>query len=274
MNLTIPKLCPFASRVGSCLMVAALFLLPAVNLLASGPGPNGVNVGFNFDWLNNGPAGYTATFLQDPNTGTLNTCSSICNFAITYSVGGVPQPAVAPNGTYNTWTPPGSPPPRICDVNPANTSPLTLFNCFNSFTFGQHFTPTNTGLLSGMTMPMTCLNPAGTPPTGLVALLYSLPGINGPLPATPLAQVPVDLSTCPTLTDWTGHTFSAADFASIPLNFPSVTLTSGQVYGVYFAGLEGQLPEPVIDGVSSKLDFASYKWKRHCRGLYQTPIAA
>jgi putative transposase len=40
------------------------------------------------------------------------------------------------------------------------------------------------------------------------------------------------------------------------------------------AGLEGKPPEPVIDGASSKLDFASYKWKRHCRGLYQTPIAA
>jgi putative transposase len=40
------------------------------------------------------------------------------------------------------------------------------------------------------------------------------------------------------------------------------------------AGLEGRIPEPVIDGASSKLDFSSYKWKRHCRGLYQTPIAA
>jgi len=37
-------------------------------------------------------------------------------------------------------------------------------------------------------------------------------------------------------------------------------------------GLEGRLPEPGTDG--SPIDFASYRWRRHCRGLYQTPIAA
>ena len=38
------------------------------------------------------------------------------------------------------------------------------------------------------------------------------------------------------------------------------------------AGLEGLLPEP--DASAATLDFASYRWQRHCRGLYQTPIAA
>jgi putative transposase len=38
------------------------------------------------------------------------------------------------------------------------------------------------------------------------------------------------------------------------------------------AGLEGRLPEP--DGPSTPLDFASYAWQKHCRGLFQTPIAA
>lgn len=38
------------------------------------------------------------------------------------------------------------------------------------------------------------------------------------------------------------------------------------------SGLQGRLP----DGAEGKapLDFASYRWRRHCRGLYQTPSAA
>jgi transposase InsO family protein len=39
------------------------------------------------------------------------------------------------------------------------------------------------------------------------------------------------------------------------------------------AGLEGRLPEPGADA-ASPIDFGSYRWRRHCRGLYQTPIAA
>jgi len=38
------------------------------------------------------------------------------------------------------------------------------------------------------------------------------------------------------------------------------------------AGREGRLPEP--EGTGAPLDFASYRWQKHCRGLYQTPIAA
>jgi putative transposase len=40
------------------------------------------------------------------------------------------------------------------------------------------------------------------------------------------------------------------------------------------AGLEGGLPEPRVDGSTSPIDFDSYGWRKHCRGLYQTPIAA
>jgi hypothetical protein len=47
----------------------------------------------------------------------------------------------------------------------------------------------------------------------------------------------VDLSTCPTLTSFVGHTFSSADFAAIPINFSNVTLTAGNFYAVYFSGL-------------------------------------
>jgi putative transposase len=40
------------------------------------------------------------------------------------------------------------------------------------------------------------------------------------------------------------------------------------------AGLDGRLPEPVVKGRASPVDFASYRWQSHCRGLYHTPIAA
>jgi len=37
------------------------------------------------------------------------------------------------------------------------------------------------------------------------------------------------------------------------------------------AGLGGRLPEPIVDGPASRIDLASYRWLKHCRGLYQTP---
>jgi transposase InsO family protein len=40
------------------------------------------------------------------------------------------------------------------------------------------------------------------------------------------------------------------------------------------AGLGGGLPEPAADGLASPIGFESYRWRRHCRGLYQTPTAA
>jgi len=40
------------------------------------------------------------------------------------------------------------------------------------------------------------------------------------------------------------------------------------------AGLGGRLPEPDVDRPTSAITFASYRWQKHCRGLYQTPAAA
>jgi transposase InsO family protein len=40
------------------------------------------------------------------------------------------------------------------------------------------------------------------------------------------------------------------------------------------AGLEGRLPEPSGDRSGSPIGLDSYRWRRHCRGLYHTPIAA
>lgn len=240
MNLPSAGTRRFTSRGIVCLLALPL-LVPAASAAANQPGPGGVNIGFNFNW-SPGPSGYTASFIAtvSGSGGTLNTCAAICNFAFTYSIGGVAQTPVAPDGNYQTWTlPPGS--GRGCDV-PQNTSPLTLFNCFNSNSFGQDFQVGTTGALTAFTMPMTCLNPAGTAPVGLVALIYQITGAT--IPATPLATTPVDLSTCPTLTNWTGHTFVAGDFVSIPINFSGVNLTSGNTYGVFFSGLAPGTPPP------------------------------
>jgi len=38
------------------------------------------------------------------------------------------------------------------------------------------------------------------------------------------------------------------------------------------AGLEGRTPEPNTDGARASV--GAYRWRPHCRGLYQTPIAA
>ena len=40
------------------------------------------------------------------------------------------------------------------------------------------------------------------------------------------------------------------------------------------AGLDGRLPETAAGGSASPIDFHSYTWRKHCRGMYQTPIAA
>jgi transposase InsO family protein len=40
------------------------------------------------------------------------------------------------------------------------------------------------------------------------------------------------------------------------------------------AGMEGRLPEPDVNGSTPRIGLDSYRWRKHCRGLYQTPIAA
>ena len=40
------------------------------------------------------------------------------------------------------------------------------------------------------------------------------------------------------------------------------------------AGLEGRLPEPATGEGASPIGLDSYRWRPHCRGLYETPIAA
>jgi putative transposase len=40
------------------------------------------------------------------------------------------------------------------------------------------------------------------------------------------------------------------------------------------AGLEGRTPEPCADAGGARASLCEYRWQLHCRGLYQTPIAA
>ena len=243
---------------------AALFLWTTAALAASGPGPNGVNVGFDFNW-NPGPLGYSASFIASTNGSgaTLQNCtngggggpvlstSSACDFVFAYSIGGTPQTPVTPGGVYETY--PTSPAAPYCQAGGPQTAPLTLFNCFNTNSFGQVFLASATGLLSAFSMSLTCLNPAGTPITGLSAVIYQVNPNGNSIPATPLGSIPVNLATCPTLTSWSGHVFSAADFAVIPMNFNNVTLTAGNFYAVYFSGLVpgSQLPgSPTVTSVT------------------------
>jgi hypothetical protein len=79
--------------------------------------------------------------------------------------------ALAASGPgYETWPTPSTPP--LCDVNPSNSAPLTLFSCSNNNSFEQVFKASATGTLTAYTMNLACLNPAGTPLTGLNALIY------------------------------------------------------------------------------------------------------
>jgi transposase InsO family protein len=40
------------------------------------------------------------------------------------------------------------------------------------------------------------------------------------------------------------------------------------------AGLGGRVPELAVNEPTTPIGLDSYRWRRHCRGLYQTPIAA
>src|SRR5579859_4172867 len=140
-----------------CFVLAAS-ALPSESALASGAGPNGINICFDFNW-NSGPDGYTASFIADV-TGSgalLQNCASqpitslstSCDFPIAFSIGGTPQTSVTSGGVYEHY--PNYPTqPAFCDTSPSNSAPLTLWNCFNNDSFGQIFMARATGALSNM----------------------------------------------------------------------------------------------------------------------------
>jgi hypothetical protein len=63
--------------------------------------------------------------------------------------------------------------------------------------------------------------------------------------------------------------WSTADLETELFDF-NVTITATGTH----AGLEGRVPEPSLDEYESPIGLDSYRWRRHFRGLYQTPIAA
>jgi len=239
MKLLVVKPRQLLLRITRCLLMAAPILsLVSLPAFAAPPSPgttsSTTNVGIDFNWAS-GPNGYSASYIASSGTsgasldncrGAVTPSTSACNFAFSYEIGGVAQTAVTSGGIYDTWD-------GTCEDNPSGSEPLTLSNCFNSGPWGQIFMASATGTLSNFTMPMTCLNPAGSAITNLQASIYLVNPNGSSLPANPIATIPVNLGSCPTLTSWTGHTFTSADFAPILLNFSGVTLTAGNFYGVY-----------------------------------------
>lgn len=241
----------------------AVFCLPVV-ALASGAPPNGFNVGLDFNWAHTGPAGANAAFISSPAT-SLATCvqpfnntTSSCNFVFSVTIGANPPISSSTGGVYDTWptAPTGDGSGGYCGTfsNP-QSSPLTFYNCQNTNSFGQIFYANASGALSNVTMAMTCLNKnvmtSPPPPTGLYVVLYQLTAEGGSptIASTPLTQtIPVDLSSCPTLSSWDGHHFSAGDFAQIPLDLSGVNVQSGNFYGIFFGGI---VPGAALPGVTN-----------------------
>ena len=42
----------------------------------------------------------------------------------------------------------------------------------------------------------------------------------------------------------------------------------------HHAALDGRTPDPRAGADSARPSISQYRWQPHCRGLYQTPIAA
>jgi len=222
---------------------------------ASETGPSGFNIGFDFSWNDAAnPAGYSASFLETDGV-TTNNCAGTgltastrtCNFVFDYKVAGATQASVKHAGRWITWSNPttyvgGKPATSGCSSPTADSgtlgkAPLTLFDCFNTNSFGQVIYPAVSGALTEFRMSATCLVPSGTTPMELYALIYELNADATRIPGTaPLAATFVPLTSCPRATTWQGKTFRSTDFAYLTLPFTGVSLSAGKFYGVYFAG--------------------------------------
>lgn len=221
---------------------------------ASGTGPSGANIGFDFSWNDSAnPAGHAASFLEADGT-TANNCSGptltettkTCNFVYDYRINGVLQKSTSHSGNWIKWNNPttyadGKPLVGYgCSSPTSGTSmlgkaPLTLFDCFNANAFGQIFRAGTSGTLTQFRVSMTCLAPSAK--YELYALLYELSADGGVIAgASPLGTNLVNLSKCPTATSWQGKTFNAKNFARIPMTFGGAQVAAGKYYGVYFTG--------------------------------------
>ena len=230
---------------------------------ATEAGPSGVNIGFDFSWNDAAnPSGHSASFLENDGI-TANNCSGgnmtastkTCNFVFDYRVEGTSQASASHAAQWITWKNPtsyidGKPTQSGCSSPAAKSSnlgqaPLTLFDCFSNGSFGQVFRPTVNGSLNQFRMSMTCLAPRNVPKYELYALLYELNPEGTTLTGTtPLGTTIVNLSKCPTALSWNKKTFSASDFAMIPMSFNNPVVSAGKFYGVYLTGtgMPGNLP--------------------------------
>jgi len=222
---------------------------------ASEMGPGGSNIGFDFTWDDAAnPAGHSASFLESDGTtanncsgATLSSTTKTCNFVFDYRINGVLQQSTKHASRWIKWAnvtsyaggqPSGA---TGCSSGTSGSgnlgkAPLTLFDCFNSNSFGQLFRPSTTGPLTQFRMSMTCLAPTGTPRYELYALLYELSSDGSQLLGNPAAATMINLSSCPSATSWNGKTFSAANFAMMPMNFNNIQVSADKFYGVYLAG--------------------------------------
>ena len=244
-------------------LLATSFGIGTQKISATEAGPSGVNIGFDFSWNDAAnPPGHSASFLESDGIsanncsgGNMTASTKTCNFVFDYRVDGTAQASATHAAPWITWKNPtsyvdGKPTQSGCSSPAAKSSnlgqaPLTLFDCFNNGSFGQVFRPTINGPLNQFRMSMTCLAPRNVPKYELYALLYELNPEGTTLTGTtPLGTTIVNLSKCPTALSWTNRTFSANDFAMIPMNFNNPVVSAGKFYGVYLtgAGMPGTLP--------------------------------
>ncbi len=237
------------------LCVSGLIIGWQAPVSASESGPSGFNIGFDFSWNDAAnPAGYSASFLETDGV-TTNNCAGTgltastrtCNFVFDYKIAGATQATVKHAGRWITWSNPttyvgGKPATSGCssptaDAGSLGKAPLTLFDCFNTNSFGQVIYPAVSGALTEFRMSATCLVPSGTTPMELYALIYELNADATRIPGTaPIAATFVPLTSCPRATTWQGKTFRSTDFAYLTIPFTGVSLSAGKFYGVYFAG--------------------------------------
>lgn len=237
------------------LAVAGISIISATPGSASEAGPSGFNIGFDFSWNDAAnPAGASASFLEADGVtsnncsgGGMTTSTRTCDFVFDYAVNGSTQATVSHNGRWIKWTNPttytnGGPATSGCSSPTAQTgtlgkAPLTLFDCFNTNSFGQVFSPTTSGPLTSFRMSATCLIPSGTSPLPLYGLLYQLSDDGASLSGTgPLSVAILNMSKCPRATTWSGKTFKASDFAFMSFPFLNASVTAGKMYAVYIAG--------------------------------------
>lgn len=252
------------SRIVLATSLVTLAQLGASQVSASESGPNGTNFAFDFTWDDAAaPGGHAASFLEVDGT-TANNCSGgpltattrTCNFVFDYRINGALQKSTTHAARWIKWAnvtsyAGGRPVGNTGCSSPTSQSgnlpkaPLTLFDCFNASSFGQVFRAGTTGTLTQFRMSMSCLVPSGAPKYDLFALLYEMSADGTSIAGSaPIGTNLVNLSACPTATTWNGKTFSASNFARIPMTFGSAQVASGKFYGVYLtgAGVPGSLP--------------------------------